>query len=272
MYLLDRDESGLLDLDISLESQKLDTKRHLVLADIRDGECISKVLTKIKPEIVFHAAALKHLNMLEMYPEEGYKTNVQGTNNLLTAAVNNQVKTFINISTDKAADPISVLGKTKLIAEQLTAGYAEMNRSYKYVSVRFGNVFGSRGSVMQTFSKQIELGAAITITDPKVQRYFMTLEDSVHLVLQAAIQGESGDTLILKMGEPILIKDIAAKLIKASGKKIEVKFSSLRPGEKLTELLIGKDEKTLKSQGGETLRVRVDPIAWADISESWKNN
>ena len=272
LYLLDRDESGLLDLDISLESQKLNIKKHLVLADIRDVECISKILTDIKPEIVFHAAALKHLNMLEMYPEEGYKTNVQGTNNLLTAAVNNQVKTFVNISTDKAADPISVLGKTKLISEQLTAGYAEMNRGYKYVSVRFGNVFGSRGSVMQTFSKQIELGAAITITDPKVQRYFMTLEDSVHLVLQAAIQGESGDTLILKMGEPILIKDIAAKLIKASGKKIEVKFSSLRPGEKLTELLIGKDEKTLKSQGGETLRVRVNPIKWEDVSKIWKNN
>jgi FlaA1/EpsC-like NDP-sugar epimerase len=272
LYLLDRDESGLLDLDISLESQKLNTRRHLVLADIRDGECISKVLTKIKPEIVFHAAALKHLNMLEMYPEEGYKTNVEGPNNLLTAAENNQVKTFINISTDKAADPISVLGKTKLIAEQLTAGYAGINKSYKFVSVRFGNVFGSRGSVMQTFSKQIELGADITITDPKVQRYFMTIEDSVHLVLQAAIQGESGDTLILKMGEPILIKDIAAKLIKASGKKIEVKFSSLRPGEKLTELLVGKNEKTLESQGGETLRVRVDPIVWADVSKIWKNS
>ena len=125
---------------------------------------------------------------------------------------------------------------------------------------------------MQTFSKQIELGTAITITDPKVQRYFMTLEDSVHLVLQAAIRGESGDTLILKMGEPILIKDIADKLIKASGKKIEVKFSSLRPGEKLTELLIGKDEKTLKSHGDETLRIRVDPIAWADVSKIWENN
>ena len=272
LYLLDRDESGLLDLDISLESQKLNIKKHLVLADIRDGECISKILTDIKPEIVFHAAALKHLNMLEMYPEEGYKTNVQGTNNLLTAAINSQVKTFINISTDKAADPISILGKTKLIAEQLTAGYAEINRSYKYVSVRFGNVFGSRGSVMQTFSKQIELGAAITITDPKVQRYFMTLEDSVHLVLQAAIQGESGDTLILKMGEPILIKDIATKLIKASGKKIEVKYSSLRPGEKLSEQLIGKDEKTLNSQGGEILRVRVNPITWIDVSKIWKNH
>lgn len=271
LYLLDRDESGLLDLDVSLESQNLSTKRHLVLADIRDGEVISNVLTNIKPEIVFHAAALKHLNMLEMYPEEGYKTNVQGTNNLLTAVVNNQVKTFINISTDKAADPTSVLGKTKLIAEQLTAGYADSNKNCKFVSVRFGNVFGSRGSVMQTFSKQIELGAAITITDPKVQRYFMTLEDSVHLVLQAAIRGESGDTLILKMGEPILIKDIAAKLIKASGKKIEVKFSSLRPGEKLTELLVGKNEKTLKSKDNETLRVKVDPIVWADVSQIWRN-
>lgn len=271
LYLLDRDESGLLDLDVSLESQKISTKRHLVLADIRDGEVISNFLTKIKPEIVFHAAALKHLNMLEMYPEEGYKTNIQGTNNLLTAAANNQVKTFINISTDKAADPTSVLGKTKLVAEQLTAGFADSNKNCKFVSVRFGNVFGSRGSVMQTFSKQIELGAAITITDPRVQRYFMTLEDSVHLVLQAAIRGESGDTLILKMGEPILIKDIAAKLIKASGKKIEVKFSSLRPGEKLTELLVGKNEKTLKSKDDETLRVKVDPIVWADVSKIWKN-
>ncbi len=124
---------------------------------------------------------------------------------------------------------------------------------------------------MQTFSKQIDLGTAITITDPKVQRYFMTLEDSVYLVLQAAIQGNSGETLILKMGKPILIKDIATKLIKASGKRIEIRFSSLRPGEKLTEVLVGKNEKILESKDGEILRVRVDPIVWADVSEVWKN-
>lgn len=270
LYLLDRDESGLLDLDVSLESQKLGVKRHLVLADIRDKECIYNVLNRIKPDIVFHAAALKHLNILEMYPEEGYKTNIQGTNNVLAAAEDNQVKVFINISTDKAADPISILGKTKLISEQLTAGYSIINKNCKFVSVRFGNVFGSRGSVMQTFSKQIDLGTAITITDPKVQRYFMTLEDSVYLVLQAAIQGNSGETLILKMGKPILIKDIATKLIKASGKRIEIKFSSLRPGEKLTEVLVGKNEKILESKDGEILRVRVDPIVWADVSEVWK--
>ena len=183
--------------------------------------------------------------------------------------IGNNVKTFINISTDKAADPTSILGKTKLIAEQLTAGYADLEKQCKFVSVRFGNVFGSRGSVLQTFSKQIEMGAPITITDPKVERYFMTLEESVHLVLQAATQGESGDTLILKMGKPILIKTIADKLIKMSGKNIEIKFSSLRPGEKLSELLIGKNEKELNSYGEETLRVKVDPVAWADVPKIW---
>ena len=205
-----------------------------------------------------------------MYPDEGYKTNVEGTNNLLTSTIGNDIKTFINISTDKAADPTSVLGKTKLIAEQLTAGYANIEKNCKFVSVRFGNVFGSRGSVLQTFSKQIELGVPITITDPKVERYFMTLEESVHLVLQAATQGESGDTLILKMGKPILIKEIADKLIKVSGKNIEIKFSSLRPGEKLSESLIGKNEKELNSYGEETLRVKVDPVAWVDIPKIWR--
>ena len=272
VFFLDRDESALHGLALELSDTAASHSENCFIADIRDSQSIKDVIEEVIPTIVIHAAALKHLVVLERFPREGFLTNIIGTLNIAELCVELGVKQFVNISTDKAADPISVLGKTKLISEQLTAGYAEMNKGYKYVSVRFGNVFGSRGSVMQTFSKQIELGTAITITDPKVQRYFMTLEDSVHLVLQAAIQGESGDTLILKMGEPILIKDIAAKLIKASGKKIEVKFSSLRPGEKLTELLIGKDEKTLKSQGGETLRIRVDPITWADVSKIWSVN
>ena len=271
LFLLDRDESGLLDVDISIDNQKLSTNKHVILADIRDQDRMLKVFSQIKPEIVFHAAALKHLNILEVHPDEGYKTNVEGTNNLLTATIGNNVKTFVNISTDKAADPISILGKTKLVAEQLTAGYAHIEKNCKFVSVRFGNVFGSRGSVLQTFSKQIELGAPITITDPKVERYFMTLEESVHLVLQAATQGESGDTLILKMGEPILIREIADKLIKASGKNIDINFSSLRPGEKLSELLVGKNEKELTSQGKEIIRVRVDPIKWLDVPGIWKH-
>ena len=269
LFLLDRDESGLLDVDISIDNQKLLTSKHIILADIRDQDRMLKVFAQVKPEIVFHAAALKHLNILEVHPDEGYKTNVEGTNNLLASTIGNNVKTFVNISTDKAADPISILGKTKLIAEQLTAGYADIEKNCKFVSVRFGNVFGSRGSVLQTFSKQIELGAPITITDPKVERYFMTLEESVHLVLQAATQGESGDTLILKMGKPILIRKIADKLIKASGKNIEIKFSSLRPGEKLSESLVGKNEKELTSHGEEILRVKVHPIRWIDVPRIW---
>lgn len=269
LFLLDRDESGLLDVDISIDNQKLLTSKHIILADIRDQDRMLKVFAEVKPEIVFHAAALKHLNLLEVHPDEGYKTNVEGTNNLLASTIGNNVKTFVNISTDKAADPISILGKTKLLAEQLTAGYADIEKNCKFVSVRFGNVFGSRGSVLQTFSKQIELGAPITITDPKVERYFMTLEESVHLVLQAATRGESGDTLILKMGEPILIRKIADKLIKASGKNIEIKFSSLRPGEKLSELLVGKNEKELTSQGEETIKVKVNPITWLEVPRIW---
>jgi FlaA1/EpsC-like NDP-sugar epimerase len=271
LYLLDRDESGLLDVDVSIESQEFHTRRHILLADIRDQDRIKNIFSQIKPDIVFHAAALKHLNMLEAHPDEGFKTNIQGTNNLLALTVENNVQAFINISTDKAADPISVLGKTKLIAEQLTAGYAQIEKNCKFVSVRFGNVFGSRGSVLQTFSRQIELGAPITITDPKVERYFMTLEESVHLVLHAAVEGKSGETLILKMGKPISIKKIAEKLIKASGKNIEIKFSSLRPGEKLSESLIGQNELKLNATEDGTLRIKVSPIAWQEVPKIWNN-
>jgi FlaA1/EpsC-like NDP-sugar epimerase len=242
----------------------------LVLADIRDEARISDLLAMIKPQIIFHAAALKHLNILEMYPEEAFKTNVIGTNTLLNEAAKNRVMTFINISTDKAADPISVLGKTKLLAEKLTAGYQSNNedKNIKYLSVRFGNVFGSRGSVLHTFLKQIEQGGPVTITDPMVKRYFMTIEDAVHLVLRAATQGESGDTLILRMGDPVSIMDIANKLIKSSGKEIKLQFTSLRPGEKLNELLVGKNEKILESNHSEIMRVKVDPISWENSPKS----
>jgi len=270
LHLLDRDESGLLDVSLSINVHDERMPPKLVLADIRDEVRISDLIARIKPQIIFHAAALKHLNILEMYPEEAFKTNLIGTNTLLKEAARNRVMTFINISTDKAADPISVLGKTKLLAEKLTAGYQSDNKdkNIKYLSVRFGNVFGSRGSVIHTFLKQIEQGGPVTITDPMVKRYFMTIEDAVHLVLRAATQGESGDTLILKMGDPVSIMDIASKLIKSSGKEIKLQFTSLRPGEKLNELLVGKNEKILESNYSEIMRVKVDPISWENSPKS----
>jgi len=272
LYLLDRDESGLLEVSLSLNIHDGRMAPKLVLADIRDEVRISDLIAKIKPQIIFHAAALKHLNILEMYPEEAFKTNVIGTNNLLKEAAKNGVMTFVNVSTDKAADPISVLGKTKLIAEKLTAGYSSSNSDteIRFLSVRFGNVFGSRGSVIHTFLKQIEQGGPVTITDPMVKRYFMTIEDAVHLVLRAATQGESGDTLILRMGDPVPIIDIANKLIKSSGKEIKLMFTSLRPGEKLNELLVGKNEQILESDFSEIMRVKVDPIKPQDASKHWQ--
>ena len=272
LYLLDRDESGLLEVSLSLNIHDGQMSPKLVLADIRDEVRISDLIAKIKPQIIFHAAALKHLNILEMYPEEAFKTNVIGTNTLLKEAAKNGVMTFINISTDKAADPISVLGKSKLLAEKLTAGYSSNNNDTetRFLSVRFGNVFGSRGSVIHTFLKQIEQGGPVTITDPMVKRYFMTIEDAVHLVLRAATQGESGDTLILQMGDPVPIIDIANKLIKSSGKEIKLRFTSLRPGEKLNELLVGKNEHILESDFREIMRVKVDPIKSQDALKHWQ--
>ena len=272
LYLLDRDESGLLEVSLSLNIHDGRMPPKLVLADIRDEVRISDLIAKIRPQIIFHAAALKHLNILEMYPEEAFKTNVIGTNTLLKEAVRNRVMTFINISTDKAADPISVLGNSKLLAEKLTAGYSSNNNDTetRFLSVRFGNVFGSRGSVIHTFLKQIEQGGPVTITDPMVKRYFMTIEDAVHLVLRAATQGESGDTLILRMGDPVPIMDIANKLIKSSGKEIELRFTSLRPGEKLNELLVGKNEHILESDFSEIMRVKVEPIKPQDALKHWQ--
>jgi len=269
LHLLDRDESSLLELNLTIDSTKTKVNQNLVLADIRDAPTIEKIFKKIKPDIVFHAAALKHLNMLEKFPEEGCKTNVQGTFNVLEASTKSEVKIFVNISTDKAADPISVLGITKLLAEQLTSFYSLNQLKHKFVSVRFGNVFASRGSAMQTFSRQIELGQPITITHPEVQRYFMTLEDSVHLVLQAATTGETGETLILKMAKPLLIKNLAEKLIQASGKKIETLYSQLQPGEKLSESLIGENESPLVTSSEEIVRVKTNPLSLTEIQDYW---
>jgi len=269
LHLLDRDESSLLELNLTIDGTKTKVNKNLILADIRDAPTIEKIFKKINPDVVFHAAALKHLNMLEKFPEEGFKTNVQGTFNVLEASAKSEVKIFVNISTDKAADPISVLGISKLLAEQLTSFYSLNQLKHKFVSVRFGNVFASRGSAMQTFSRQIELGQPITITHPEVQRYFMTLEDSVHLVLQAATKGETGETLILKMAKPLLIKNLAEKLIQASGKKIEIFYSQLQPGEKLSESLIGENENPLVTSSEEIIRVKTNPLSLTEIQDYW---
>ncbi len=245
VYLLDRDESGLHATQLSIDGRALLDTDALILADIRDKQRIHNVFTTTKPDIVFHAAALKHLPLLQRYPEEGHKTNVQGTHNVLQAAHAAGVYAFVNISTDKAADPSSVLGETKRRTEQLTAQTpAEITAlgTSRYLSVRFGNVLGSRGSVLTAFRHQIHHGGPVTVTHPEATRYFMTIPEACHLVLQAALIGDHGEILILDMGEPVKIDDVAKQMIAASGRDIEIHYTGLRPGEKLHETLTSTTE------------------------------
>ena len=181
--------------------------------------------------------------MLERFPAEGWKTNVLGTLNLLELSAELDVERFVNISTDKAADATSVLGSTKRLAEQLTAWYAARDRAALHQSVRFGNVLGSRGSMLHTFNAQIAAGGPITVTHPDVTRYFMTIPEACELVVQAGAMGRSGDVMVLEMGTPVKILDVAERMIELSGARgVEIVFTGLRPGEKLHERLFCEEE------------------------------
>ncbi|HWS32760.1 MAG TPA: polysaccharide biosynthesis protein, partial [Actinoplanes sp.] len=182
LVMLDRDESGLHGTQLSIFNQGLLDTPNMVLCDIRDVEALDKVFADHRPDVIFHAAALKHLPMLEQYPVEGWKTNTLGTLNVLQAAEKYGVERFVNISTDKAADATSVLGKTKRIAEELTAFFAKKT-GHTWLSVRFGNVLGSRGSMLHTFTKQIEAGGPLTVTHPEITRYFMTIPEACELTI-----------------------------------------------------------------------------------------
>jgi FlaA1/EpsC-like NDP-sugar epimerase len=213
-----------------------------VLADLRDDERIDDVFAQHRPEVVFHAGALKHLPLLEQYPGEAVKTNVWGTLALLKVAQAYGVERFVNISTDKAANPISVLGCSKRIGERLTASVAGDVDDGTFLSVRFGNVLGSRGSVLCAFQAQIAAGGPVTVTHPEVRRYFMTVQEAVQLVIQAAAIGRRGEVLVLDMGEQVNIEDVARRLISEQPRAIQIAHTGLRPGEKLSEELFGDGE------------------------------
>jgi FlaA1/EpsC-like NDP-sugar epimerase len=241
LIMLDRDESALHAIQLALHGRALLDSEETVLADIRDEHRVREVFGQFRPEIVFHAAALKHLPLLEGCPAEALKTNIWGTLTILRAAADHGVQSFINISTDKAANPESVLGYSKRITERLTA-HMSAQTGRTYLSVRFGNVLGSRGSVLTALSAQVAAGGPITVTDPDVSRYFMLADEAVHLVLQAAVIGRGGEVLVLDMGEPVRIADIARRLAASTDRDLEVVFTGLRPGEKLTEECLGRGE------------------------------
>ena len=260
LYLLDRDESGLLATQMSLTGDGLLQSETVLLADIRDLEAMRTVFASAKPDMVFHAAALKHLPLLETFPLEAWKTNVIGTLNVLTAAAEVGVGAFVNISTDKAAQPTCVLGYSKRVAERLTADFA-VTQPGQYVSVRFGNVLGSRGSVLHTFAAQIERGGPVTITHPDVKRYFMLIPEACQLVLEAATIGQDGEVMVLDMGEQVKIRDMADTLIRMSGRRdVTITYTGLRHGEKLAEDLFSQEEGAQPSSNPLITCVAVPPL------------
>ncbi|MFV2020857.1 polysaccharide biosynthesis protein [Micromonospora sp. LOL_023] len=239
LMMLDRDESALHAVQLSLRGRALLDSPDLILADLRDSDTVRQVMRTRRPEVVFHAAALKHLTLLERHPGEAVKTNVWGTQTLLEAAAG--VERFVNISTDKAADATSVLGYSKRITERLTSFAASTNPG-TFLSVRFGNVLGSRGSVLHTFVAQAAAGRPITVTDPEVTRYFMTIQEAVQLVIQAAAIGRDGEALVLDMGDPVRIADVARAIADQHDNSVKIIYTGLRPGEKLHEDLLGQNE------------------------------
>ncbi len=261
LFMLDRDENALHRLQLRLEGRALLESESLIVADIRDADVMHRVMSLCRPDVVFHAAALKHVTFLERFPGEGIKTNVEGTRSLLLAAAEAGVGHFVNISTDKAADPVCVLGYTKRIAERLTAGYG--GGGMRGISVRFGNVLGSEGSVIRSMEQQIRRGGPVTITHPDVSRYFMTAKEAVQLVVQAGAIGEPGEVMVLDMGEPVRIVDLARELVgeTSPGIDIEFEYTGLRPGEKLTEVLTGVGERCLRQPHELITSYAVPPLA-----------
>ncbi|MBB6628497.1 polysaccharide biosynthesis protein [Nocardioides sp. KIGAM211] len=241
LMMLDRDESALHAVQLSIHGRALLDSDDVILCDIRDQQAVNAVFMARRPDVVFHAAALKHLPMLEQYPAEAVKTNINGTRIVLDAADLVDVDRFVNISTDKAANPSSVLGYSKRIAERITADRAR-HASGTYLSVRFGNVLGSRGSVLTSFADQIAKGGPVTVTHPDVTRFFMTIEEACQLVIQSAAIGRPGEALVLDMGDPVRILDVARQLIEQSHLPVQIEYTGLREGEKLHEELFGDDE------------------------------
>lgn len=247
MILLGKGENSIYEIHRELNESRLPFPIHPVIADVRDQERIRSIFAKYMPQVVFHAAAHKHVPLMEAQPEEAVHNNIFGTKSVADAANEFGVEIFIMISTDKAVNPTSVMGATKRAAELVIQHMNSISQT-KYAAVRFGNVLGSRGSVVPLFRKQIAQGGPITITHPEMKRYFMTIPEASQLVLQAGALAHGGEVFVLDMGEPIKIVDMACDLVQLSGlvpyQDIDIRFTGLRPGEKLFEELLTAEEGT----------------------------
>ncbi|NPV51921.1 MAG: polysaccharide biosynthesis protein [Firmicutes bacterium] len=251
LILLGHGENSIYEIEMEFRATRPDVRIAPVIADIRDQDKIDKVFSRFRPDVVFHAAAHKHVPLMEANPDEAMTNNIFGTWNVASAADRYGAKRFVLISTDKAVNPTSVMGCTKRAAEIVIQMLNRTSKT-KFVAVRFGNVLGSRGSVVPLFKKQIALGGPVTVTHPDMMRYFMTIPEAVQLVIQAAAMGEGGEIFVLDMGQPVRILDMARDLIRLSGfepdRDIKIEFVGVRPGEKLFEELLTAAEGTVATR------------------------
>lgn len=265
LILLDINETGLYDLqqDIKLKVQQKKLPEIALIfkvLSIQDKKEIFNLFSELKPNIIFHAAAYKHVPLMEDNPIIAIKNNVFGTKNIIDASIHYNTEIIINISTDKAVNPTSIMGATKRITELMMQTFNQENNT-KMISVRFGNVINSRGSVFPLFQKQLKENQPLTITDPKVRRYFMTLEESVDLILQSAIYGEGGEIFIFDMGDPQSILDLAKKMGEATDTSYNIQFIGLRPGEKLSEELWSENEIPMQTEHPAISKIVDEPIS-----------
>jgi FlaA1/EpsC-like NDP-sugar epimerase len=256
IILLDQAESALYDLQQDLQAKGNAFPFEIVIGDIRNYDRLKRVFDFYKPEYVFHAAAYKHVPLMENNPSEAVFTNVKGTKNIVDLSLEFGVHKFVMISTDKAVNPTNVMGASKRVAEI----YAQTKNSLgttKFITTRFGNVLGSNGSVIPLFQKQIEQGGPLTITDERITRFFMTIPEACQLVLEAGSMGNGGEIFVFDMGKSVKILDLAKKMIQLSGleigKDIEIKVTGLRPGEKLYEELLASEENTIPTHNPQIL-------------------
>lgn len=267
-------ENNAYEIQLELQRKYPDLDLVTLIASVRDKKRIEEIFEEYHPDIVYHAAAHKHVPLMEDSPNEAIKNNVMGTYNVASASNKFHVKKMVLISTDKAVRPTNVMGASKRICEIIIQAFAQLSPT-EYAAVRFGNVLGSNGSVIPIFRRQIETGGPITVTHPDIIRYFMTIPEAVSLVLQCGAYAKGGEIFILDMGEPVKILDMAKKMIRLSGlvpgKDIEIVFTGLRSGEKLYEELLIDDKNLVKTENKRIFVAQMGEIDPVDVCKKIKN-